>query len=62
LRELVAGRGVQGLPDALEASLDELDRTLISVRGLATTLENRPSSLIFSSDAAPDPEPRAVQP
>ena len=59
LRSLVAGRGVQGLPSAIEASLDELDRTLMSVRALATTIEDQPSSLLFSGDAEPDPEPRA---
>lgn len=59
LRSLVAGRAVQGLPSAVAASLDELDRTLMSVRALATALEDQPSSLLFSPDPVPDPEPRA---
>jgi len=62
LRMLVASESVQTLPGSLEESLRTLERTLQSFDDLATTIEERPSSLIFSSDPAPDPEPRAVQP
>ena len=62
LRTLLASPGIQSLPHSIETSLDELDRTLMSVRALATSLEDRPNALLFSSEPVPDPEPRAVRP
>jgi len=62
LRALVASQDVRRLPNALESSLDELNRTLKSVNDLATAIEDRPNSLIFSSDPRPDPQPQAVSP
>jgi len=62
LRALVSSHGVQSLPNSIESSLDELDRTLNSVRALADALEHQPNSLIFSREPTPDPEPRATHP
>jgi len=62
LRALIASDAVRRLPESLEASLAELERTLESFNDLATAIEDRPSSLIFSTDPAPDPEPQAGQP
>jgi len=59
VRALIASEGVQSLPRDLEASLAELERTLQSVNDLARTLEEQPSSLIFSTEPEPDPEPTA---
>jgi paraquat-inducible protein B len=62
LRALVASEGVQSLPHSLEKSLAELDRTLQSVSGLATSLEDQPNALIFSREPEMDPEPKAGSP
>jgi len=59
LRALIASEGMQTLPRSLEASLAELDRTLQSMRSLATTLEDQPNALIFPRDHEADPEPPA---
>ena len=60
LRAFVASQSVQSLPHSIESSLDELDRTLKSVRALAEALENQPSLLIFPSEPTLDPEPKAI--
>lgn len=62
LRLLLASEDLQSLPASLEATLAKLDRSLQSVEGLATTLSDQPSSLIFSREPEKDPEPTAGSP
>ena len=59
---ILQAEGIQGLPEQLEATLAELDRTLRQVTALAASLEAEPSSLIFSRPAVLDPEPPARSP
>jgi paraquat-inducible protein B len=59
LNMVLSSDGVQSLPDQLELTLAELDRTLRRVSDLAASLESQPSSLIFSRTPEPDPEPGA---
>jgi paraquat-inducible protein B len=44
----------------LSRTIKELNRTLQGVQGVTNALEDKPSSLIFSSPQGPDPEPRAT--
>ncbi|MBW2244553.1 MAG: intermembrane transport protein PqiB [Deltaproteobacteria bacterium] len=59
---LLQSENVQGLPESLEATLAELDRTLRQFSELAASLEAEPSSLIFSRDPRLDPEPAVRAP
>ena len=62
LHTVLQSDGIQSLPDQLELTLAELDRTLRRVSELAASLESQPSSLIFSRPPSPDPEPAAGAP
>ena len=62
LNAVIRSDGIQSLPDQLELTLAELDRTLRKVSDLAASLESQPSSLIFSRKPELDPEPAAGAP
>lgn len=62
LRAMLESEGVRNLPASLDASLEELNRTLRGVSALAQTLDEQPNALIFPRDATPDPEPPAGAP
>jgi paraquat-inducible protein B len=62
LNAVIQSEGVQSLPDQLELTLAELDRTLRRVSDLAASLEAEPSSLLFSREPVLDPEPAAGAP
>jgi paraquat-inducible protein B len=47
------------LYERLNRTVTELNATLQSLKGLAQRLETQPNSLIFSSEAGPDPRPEA---
>jgi paraquat-inducible protein B len=59
VRAAVGNDEFKELPATLNSSLEDLSRTLQSVEGLSRTVEEQPSSLIFSNPAPPDPEPRS---
>jgi paraquat-inducible protein B len=62
LNAILANHDTQALPGAIQDSLDELNRTMRQVGGLAETLESEPSSIIFSRRHDADPEPSAGVP
>ncbi len=62
LNAILANEDLQALPQSLQETLDELDRTLKAFGGLAGTLEAEPSSIIFSRQYEADPEPPAGAP
>lgn len=50
------------LQTRLLQTIDELDRTLASLRGLLGTLEQQPNALFFNREAVEDPQPPAGSP
>ncbi len=62
LRLLLESEAFQALPQSVDTSLAELNRTVRSVNALVQTLESQPNSLIFSREHAKDPEPPAGSP
>ena len=62
LRLLLESEDFQTIPNALETSLAELNRTVRSINALAQTLESQPNSLVFPREHAKDPEPPAGSP
>jgi len=62
LHTVLRSDGIQSLPDQIELTLAELDRTLRKVSELAASLESQPSSLIFSRTPELDPGPAAGAP
>jgi paraquat-inducible protein B len=59
LNTLMASQEMQALPQSVQSSLDELDRTLRQVGGLAETIGEQPNALIFPRRYESDPEPSA---
>jgi len=62
LNAILANEDLQTLPQSLQATLGELDRTLKQVGGLAGTLEAQPNSVLFPRQLEPDPKPPAGAP
>ncbi len=62
LNAILANEDLQALPQSVQRTLAELDRTLEAFGGLAGTLEAEPSSIIFSRQYEADPEPPAGAP
>ena len=60
VRRTVGNDEFKELPATLDDSLAKLDRALQSVEKLARTVEQQPSSLLFSAPGPPDPEPRSA--
>jgi paraquat-inducible protein B len=61
LRAMAGSDAFKEIPTTLNDSLTRLERTLQSFENLARTVEEQPSSLIFSKPSQPDPEPRGDQ-
>ena len=62
LNAILQDPDLRALPASLEATLAELDRTLRKAGSLAGTLEEQPSSLVFSREPVADPIPPARSP
>jgi len=62
LNAILANEDLQTLPQSVQDTLDELDRTLKKFSGLAGTLEKQPNSLLFPRQIETDPEPPAGAP
>jgi paraquat-inducible protein B len=61
LRAFAGSDAFKEIPTTLNDSLTRLERTLQSFENLARTVEEQPSSLIFSKPSQPDPEPQGDQ-
>ncbi len=62
LNAILANEDLQALPQSVQETLQELDRTLKQFGGLAGTLEAQPNSIIFPQPHEADPEPSAGVP